>query len=363
MSNNMSNNMSNETLSWSQLITSADKKNTHDNSADKEQLIEYKIEEEYYLNVLIKKVYNKIVYSFSKKSSYILKNIWERFLLCAAEEAHQSNQYLLNNIHVEDNCAHKFISECANKSLQIDMKLWNECINMLQNWKARFGEEKIEYQPIVDTNNTFIYKKFKKVLNKELYNRLLKLGSRESILWVLLRYDNICDRKYHMMIPRESIDKFIERNEKFIEGYASPLSCQSLMSDKIDIKNVKYCSLFNDTDKTFGSMGNIHDVQFSEFMGITLLLNPPCIETCLIACVDLICSLLSYANKTNNKIKILLAFPIWKDMNCYKKLLNHKNLIYQSGPQNDVYLEFYDYNGVLKSAKDRIGINLMTFRI
>lgn len=305
------------------------------------------IEREYFLSQLLCKIYDVISSGLNKKKQYLLQEIWENFLI--------TNKYdHYNVLNFLDNCKKQSIMINENDLKHHLMKLNHD------DFDTQWNNGVIVTQPLVDTQNTFIYKKFKKVINVDVYKYLLQktadlysdiLQQRSVILIALLRYNNINSRKAHMMLHTNIIDQFILHNEPFIDGYSSPF-CKLPSAES-------YYSLFD--DNILGSSGNIQNTSFSTFVNKILVLHPPHIESFVIQCIDFVCNLISYIKYEKKSIKIILAIPkrfLHKDnpsTSCYKQILNHTNLIKQNTEffKTTLY-NYYDYNGMLKTIHDDI---------
>lgn len=357
------------------------KKNTNNNSIIMN--INYKIEKEYYLSLILTKIYDTIYQSQIKKKSYIFQEIWETFLLSNVKDDFTDMNQSLFNEHLEDT---QFLKECNVMNINLSLDLWKSLIELLYNWNIKFDKnyKEDDNQTLVNTINTFIYKKYKKVIGMNIYNELLKKTDRKNILLMLMRYDNIFARKHHMIVQWDKIIKITKINKPIIDLFSSPLcfiESNDIFRNISNSKDNKYCSLFTNIDGKFDSLGNMNTMPFSVFTDKILLIHPPHIESYVIKCIDFIYNVLSYVNYINientikSNINIILIFPKKYKNNtstCYKQIMNHKNLVKYKvqleSQQTEQYLLgipertfkttneyiYYDYNGIQKTTTDDV---------
>jgi hypothetical protein len=96
---------------------------------------------------------------------------------------------------------------------------------------------------------------------KALKNRIpdaYKIYLNKLILICLLRYESIVSLSYQWALPLKWYEYVYYNNNVKIEGLSSPFNSQLLLVNT----DTLYCSLFYDTDKFFGSIGNIYDANF-----------------------------------------------------------------------------------------------------
>ena len=142
--------------------------------------------------------------------------------------------------------------------------------NFIKN-KDKFNTSSIS----VINKNKIQYKKFSEDFPvnriKLLKNILSKKGVKDKnnkISKMFLRYMSIGIRGQQWNMPFKNYKYLNDRFNIEIEGFASPINSQliKISSDK------KFCSIFYDTDKYFGSLGNFFDLNISNK---SICVNPP----------------------------------------------------------------------------------------
>jgi hypothetical protein len=270
------------------------------------------VEHEYQKSQKLCYIHEEITNSLSKKQIYLFNEIWEKFLISITH---------FSALEATDHSYLVFLSDLENKKIKLT-------VDVIQLLKADVLDG--SPQILVDTHNTFIYKKFKKVLNNDVYEKLLKFTDRLTILLMLLRYNNIYARKFHTMLTPETLHIFINPNEDFLDGYSSPFS---RLSDQ-------YFSLFPDDVNT---LGNVLQCKFDFFMDKILVLHPPQIDLFITQCIDFTYNLLSFIKHQKKSIKIILAIKKDKVGN----LTRHESFTRKTVTS---FYNYYDYNGILKTV-------------
>jgi len=184
--------------------------------------------------------------------------------------------------------------------------------------------------PLVEFNfSTKIYEKYlmsmengipkklcEKQMNKELKGHQIILKKNTKDLYKRINYKRIpsdvikeCSEKYRKLNP-DGVNFMTVTNEMFndldhkhqftLECFASPF----------DNRLTKFCSLYPEQDKLYGSIGDFFKVDISLFDGEVLFINPPLIE--LVCCITIhrIMELLN----SEYKIDLIVILPYWIDM-------------------------------------------------
>ncbi|PAA51302.1 hypothetical protein BOX15_Mlig015920g3 [Macrostomum lignano] len=128
-----------------------------------------------------------------------------------------------------------------------------------------------------------------------------------------LRYAHLC--KFYggesgMCVS--GLDALYDVGHVTYEGFSSPLNCRLLGRD-----GVKFCSLFNDTDAAFGSLGNFFRLDLSGYPG-GWSLGPPFVEPVLNATAERVLETLEDAEP--GKFWFFVTFPHWDDNTGWQRL-------------------------------------------
>ena len=204
--------------------------------------------------------------------------------------------------------------------------------NFIKN-KEKFNTSSIG----VINKNKIQYKKFSEDFPgnriKLLKNILSKKGVKDKnnkISQMFLRYMSIGIRGQQWNMPFKNYKYLNDRFNIEIEGFASPINSQliKISSDK------KFCSIFYDTDKYFGSLGNFFDLDISNK---SICVNPPYMEPILIKTLDKILELV------DNNVRTFTIMPYWedskiiniiKDHAVYYEILENKKHYYEDSINN-----------------------------
>jgi Phosphorylated CTD interacting factor 1 WW domain len=165
-----------------------------------------------------------------------------------------------------------------------------------------------------DTSNSI--KKTKKYINyrnlqihkDERINLLIERTSSNIVLRMLLRYTSLGISSEQCSIPSNVYFYLYDTLNIKGEGYASPLN-----SKLISKKDIKFCSVFYDTDKYFGSLGPFSKKALVDNQNINWLCNPPYISYVVKKTVTDIVD--AFDEITNENFLVILIAP---DQNVYK---------------------------------------------
>lgn len=144
---------------------------------------------------------------------------------------------------------------------------------------------------------------------------LLQVASCEDVVIAAIRYATIISGGQHWGLTQSHADDLYTTFGVRNEGFASPFN--SRFAGK---KGGKFCSLFPDTDKPFGSLGDFTKVNMLEHAG-GWLINPPFIENMLHMAAKKVIKNLEEA-KTDFQVFFLM--PRWKDTGAYELLTGSK---------------------------------------
>jgi hypothetical protein len=163
----------------------------------------------------------------------------------------------------------------------------------------------------------FTYRNYSRQITPERMEFLRTLGSDYEIARMLLRYASILPGSQHWNMPIETFKEYYRRGIR-IEGFASPVNAQLITIDK---QKCKFCSLFPDVDKPFGSIGNFFT---TSFQGQQVSVCPPyTVELFDKISIKLEDECLK-AERNKDKVLFYVTFSAWEDTEGFQNILNSK---------------------------------------
>jgi SAM-dependent methyltransferase/predicted RNA methylase len=266
---------------------------------------------------------DKILKLISDKSTntYETRNSVERWLLSMANFSEDHTDSIFSkdileedsrfNIQLKKELIEKsgFNSKSADKIIIDIIKIVQEFLD---------GKYKIDSDVIFTIEDgLFIYKDYSRQITPERMQFLKSLGSNHEIAKMLLRYASILPGSQHWNMPIETFREYYNRGIR-TEGFASPINAQLITIDK---QNCRFCSLFPDVDKPFGSIGNFFT---TDFQGQSVSVGPPY----TVELFDKIAIKLEneclLAERNNNKVLFYVTFSAWEDTQGFQAILNSK---------------------------------------
>lgn len=297
----------------------------------------------------------------AKKCSYEIKNIYERFLLCIANNkspAGSNDGKIFYELSDVDSCIIKMIKEFSEKKTYF--KEVYEGVAMIDLMKSALIDpinefvrlrtfDEIEMSPIVYGDETITFK----TLTTPISSSILKAIKSKKIADInvanmLLRYNAMMIGGQQWGVPFEVYDDLHNIYGTRYEGFASPLN-----SRMIRYNDGKFCSLFYDTDKYFGSIGSFFSIDLLDPMLTGTrqtshwTVNPPYTEKIL---HDSAKRIIDAAKNGNNDVGFMSFYimPGWYDSEAYKLLHNNKYTKYEEVLRK--YEHVYEYQNKLITA-------------
>lgn len=168
-------------------------------------------------------------------------------------------------------------------------------------------------------DNTFYYGKFKKTIDERRKISLFNIKQEnfvEHVLIIMLRYESLLPRGQNWNLPYKwyyNVNKLFNIS---LEGFSNPLNSQMMIVKP----NSSFCSLFESTDKYFGSLGNLFSLDILKFYEkekekskdnvVTISLNPPYVLSLMVNSIKLIKEWMNH----NIKLRIFIGFPYWENV-------------------------------------------------
>lgn len=269
-----------------------------------------------------------------KKCEYEIHNILERFFLCV-NNLKKDNTWstIFTNVSFRHACVKqllkefyekrkKYLKRSLNKEIikNIILEIILKKINLFIKKKKPIDRKKtvIKYN-----GNYIIFRDIKVEVNPKILIELKKY-KRKYVAKMVCRYSAMLIRSQQWGIPLEQYDYLYKKYGIKYEGFASPLN-----SRMIRYKDGYFCSLFYDTDKYFGSLGDFFEVDMLEKNNIGWTINPPYIEDLMLKSAQKCIKTINKAKKRKKKILIFYIMPGWFDAKTYKLLHNFKHTKYE----------------------------------
>lgn len=245
-----------------------------------------------------------ITSGLDKKKAYEAGNILERWKL-------SGENFGTGESFGTGNATDKMKSELVEKGITDDP---DSVVEKIIAVKSRPGIG----TPIIHNSGLIKYLDYERVLSRDRVQLLRKYGSNEEIAACAMRYSSIVSGGQQWNIPRAVYKILVEKYGVRLEGFASPINSQ-LLRFRPKYPDIRFCSLFPDVDKPFGSIGSFFDC---DLRGIVSTVNPPYVldimnQTAKKAVADL---------ETSTPTRVFMTVPNWTDAEYYNILSNSKHL-------------------------------------
>ena len=176
-----------------------------------------------------------------------------------------------------------------------------------------------------DIHNNYIikYRTYTKTLNFNRYSKLINNYNRPfpyDIIIMLLRNSLFDDSNQQWSIGIHLYDTISILFDISFEMFASPLNFNMNM----------FCSLFLDTDKTFGSFGSFYNLTYDKLLNQNIkgvFYNPPYSPILMENTIKICLTLLSNMDTTNIDFTIVSFLPNWSDAIYIKEFLQSPYLV------------------------------------
>lgn len=252
-------------------------------------------------------------YTSTRKGRTEVKNILERFLLnsastCPPDKVYfhtKKSSFLFQNMK----------RELKEKKIDVDFsEVMKKIRIMIKTYLNKTFSDNADVRKFKET---FKYRNFNFRLSRRRFF-VLRKRSDYDIMKMILRYASIISTSQQWNLPL-CWYRAIENNFGIdIEGFASPLNSQTILISP----EKKFCSLFYDTDKPFGSIGNIFDLTHRQLQGKIMVNNPPYIIEIMERLVD---KQEEWLSKT--QLTIFMTVAGWEDAEYLDKAKKSKYLI------------------------------------
>jgi len=205
--------------------------------------------------------------------------------------------------------------------------------NEAQKFMREFLEFKVEKEIPdfnIQSNGTICVGKFRKKLNKKRLKLLRKFANTNEIIYMVIRYASLFPGGQQWNVPKNVYKLLVEKYGIEIEGFSSPINSQLLPY------GLPFCSLFYDTDKPFGSLGNAYD---QDFIGKRITLNPPFILEIVEKTVSFALEIFERSIREKKETFIFMILPAWADADFYTSLTADKRIYTYLFTKDSYYYE------------------------
>jgi hypothetical protein len=207
---------------------------------------------------------------------------------------------------------------------------------------------------VTDSENYIItYRGYSKVINFKRYARLIRNYDRPfpfDIVRMLLRYALFDMSNQQWSIGITLYDEISAQLDIGFEMFASPLNFNMNM----------FCSLFLDTDKTFGSVGSFYNITVDKLLNLGLrgvFYNPPYLPLLMSATTRMCIQLLDKMRELAIDFTVVSFLPNWADAAYIQDFLASRYTVFhQMIPRGQYVLHEKDRGKLLKGTFDLLFI-------
>jgi len=262
-------------------------------------------------------------------------NIYERFLITMGnikrENKIKNQDYVLCDVPLDHDVYKIMKREMVEKNISNIDKIINSVHDKIRNFLVLdFNETDIKYY---QNGEEFVCEDYKVTINTTRKMTLIKMLSAvgkgkyflELLLILFIRYKCLSLGGQQWNLPFKLYFYLNTTYGLQLECFASPLNSQTILLDK----NARFCSLFYDTDKYFGSYGNLFETDIvkisKDFNGqITMSLFPPNIEDLVYKMIDLMNQWFKYVPR----LRVFTGYFKWTSFPPLQMLESHQHLKY-----------------------------------
>jgi hypothetical protein len=161
----------------------------------------------------------------------------------------------------------------------------------------------------ISQDGVISYKKYNRKISPERLKKLRELAPTrdEEIVLAAIRYSCLLPRGQQWHVPSKVYQKLMKEYSISLEGFASPFNF-----------NVpKFCSIFPEKDKVFGSIGNFFNTKLTNQRAV---INPPFIENILNEVADKCIAECTSGDPSESDTFLIIITPAWKDASYHVKL-------------------------------------------
>ena len=202
----------------------------------------------------------------------------------------------------------------------------NTEFNQIINTSIININKQVECSMTLDSNNsTFIikYRDYIKIIDINRYYKLMKNYDKPfpyNIIHMVLRYSIFDTSSQQWSIGIDLYENISYLFDISFETFASPLN----------FNMNRFCSIFYDTDKIFGSVGSFYNLTSEKLIMQNIkgvFFNPPYLPILMKKCALQCLTILDEMNKNNKDFTIFSFLPNWEDADYIKSFTKSKYMV------------------------------------
>jgi hypothetical protein len=280
--------------------------------------------------------YSLILKIIKLNNSYQALNIFERWLITAADDYQETDQdYIFDKrkLKKDYHTTSKMAEELVEKNLPLS--ILDDFLSLIRTWlnsKNNITYVNLELignvmKLVSNTKIVFLY-----TFPQEMYLALLIRGTPEELACVCLRYACILSQAHHWAKTNEFYKIMVNQFGASIEGFSSPLNSRIILQSYI----TRFCSLFPDVDAPFGSVGSFYN---QDLVGKVVTVHPPYIVSMFDKILEKVKRHIQEAIDTDQPMLLTFGMPSWMDDNLVQYLETNEHLKYKRA----IYKNEYTY--------------------
>jgi hypothetical protein len=259
--------------------------------------------------------------NLNNKQAYEMKNILERWLLTLANDK-EDDIFSEKKLDQKYPVTEKMLSEMKEKKIPVADNKFGIILLHARTWLS-FTSYPSSKTPIIFDEDGIRIDDYVRILPPGKLKILLQMNDSLELLGIMImRYACLLPGGQQWALPLEMHQYLVNRYQVTIEGFASPINSQILNISK----DLHYCSLFHDTDKYYGSLGDFFSVDFT---GKNVYANPPYVLDIMNRTAVKIIQICSSVN--NSFVRFFITVPEWTDAEYYSMLMNSPFLVFHHG--------------------------------
>ena len=267
----------------------------------------------------IKCIMNEAEKGLSYKEKGELKTIFERWILTLANDVEEGEDIIFSKRKISLNypATAKMLEELKAKKIPSPQSRYNPILNYGNRYIALKSYPKSKLPVILD-NNTVQIGDYTRTFPPGNLKILLSMNNNPEVLGaMIMRYACTLMGGRQWTSPLDIYRYVVDRYKVTVEGFASPMNAQILFLSHQNSGDLKYCSIFPETDAPYGSMGDFFKV---DLVGKHVFANPPRIDNIILPVVQRMIQTCERAS--DSFVRFIVEVPEWTDAEYYTTLMN-----------------------------------------
>ena len=204
------------------------------------------------------------------------------------------------------------------------IKINNDFAHMIKNTIVNINKQ-VECSMTLDSNSNFTikYRDYVKIIDSNRYYKLMKNYDKPfpyNIIYMLLRYSIFDTSSQQWSIGIDLYETISYLFDISFETFASPLN----------FNMNRFCSIFYDTDKVFGSVGSFYNLTSEKLILQNIkgvFFNPPYLPILMKKCALQCLTILDEMQVQNRDFTIFSFLPNWEDADYIKSFIQSKYMV------------------------------------